>query len=307
MERMHPLGTHRARLALALACGLGLAGGFVLGALDTPTEWYYGMGAALVAIGTLQALRPGAGLPLPSWAGVRSSEGHVESAPEPTESPTHTDRHEFQSEYLPAGYLVGSGVFQCEACGHRITIAHADALPKCPRCDGLSFTRTSMFDTAARPKPLEPIGPPRCDTLLDAARESLESPGRYLMFREGETIRTVPIEASAMRIGRTMSADLRIEDPTVSTRHAMLLVEHDCVRVLDDRSLNGVFVNGERVVAQQLQDGDEIVIGRFPIRFVDVTQGSTSGPGSHRTRSESAASRGSATTRSSGTPEKTDR
>ena len=43
----------------------------------------------------------------------------------------------------------------------------------------------------------------------------------------------------------------------------MLLVEEDGVRVLDDRSLNGVFVNGERVLSQMLADGDEIVIGRY--------------------------------------------
>ena len=49
----------------------------------------------------------------------------------------------------------------------------------------------------------------------------------------------------------------------------MLLVEDDGVRVLDDRSLNGVFVNGERVVSQLLADGDEIVIGRYRLRFVD--------------------------------------
>jgi len=41
------------------------------------------------------------------------------------------------------------------------------------------------------------------------------------------------------------------------------------VRVLDDRSLNGVFVNGERVVSQLLHDGDEIVIGRYRLRFTD--------------------------------------
>jgi pSer/pThr/pTyr-binding forkhead associated (FHA) protein len=39
--------------------------------------------------------------------------------------------------------------------------------------------------------------------------------------------------------------------------------------VLDDRSLNGVFVNGERVVSQLLRDGDEIVIGRYRLRFAD--------------------------------------
>ena len=44
----------------------------------------------------------------------------------------------------------------------------------------------------------------------------------------------------------------------------------DGLRVLDDRSLNGVFVNGERVEWSTLADGDEIVIGRHRLHFVDV-------------------------------------
>jgi len=44
----------------------------------------------------------------------------------------------------------------------------------------------------------------------------------------------------------------------------------DGVRVLDDRSLNGVFVNGERIEWHPLRDGDELVVGRHRLSFVDV-------------------------------------
>jgi pSer/pThr/pTyr-binding forkhead associated (FHA) protein len=40
--------------------------------------------------------------------------------------------------------------------------------------------------------------------------------------------------------------------------------------VLDDRSLNGVFVNGERIEWHPLRDGDELVVGRHRLSFVDV-------------------------------------
>jgi pSer/pThr/pTyr-binding forkhead associated (FHA) protein len=43
------------------------------------------------------------------------------------------------------------------------------------------------------------------------------------------------------------------------------------VRVLDDRSLNGVFVNGERVEWRALRDGDEIVVGRYRLHFLVQT------------------------------------
>jgi pSer/pThr/pTyr-binding forkhead associated (FHA) protein len=62
---------------------------------------------------------------------------------------------------------------------------------------------------------------------------------------------------------------VRFDDPTVSRRHALIVRQADGVRVLDDRSLNGVFVNGERIVSRLLADGDEIVIGRYRLRFAD--------------------------------------
>jgi len=59
-------------------------------------------------------------------------------------------------------------------------------------------------------------------------------------------------------------------DPTVSRRHALIVRQPDGVRLLDDRSLNGVFVNGARVEGKALQDGDEIVVGRYRLMFVSV-------------------------------------
>ena len=63
---------------------------------------------------------------------------------------------------------------------------------------------------------------------------------------------------------------MRFDDPTVSRRHALIVRQADGVRVLDDRSLNGVFVNGERVEWRELHDGDEIVVGRHTLYFLDV-------------------------------------
>jgi pSer/pThr/pTyr-binding forkhead associated (FHA) protein len=42
------------------------------------------------------------------------------------------------------------------------------------------------------------------------------------------------------------------------------------VRLLDDRSLNGVFVNGTRVDGRTLNDGDEIVVGRYRLLFLSI-------------------------------------
>ena len=56
----------------------------------------------------------------------------------------------------------------------------------------------------------------------------------------------------------------------MSRRHALIVAQADGVRVLDDRSLNGVYVNGRRVEWTPLTDGDEIVVGRHTIHFMDT-------------------------------------
>ncbi|MBW3652740.1 MAG: FHA domain-containing protein [Actinobacteria bacterium] len=148
----------------------------------------------------------------------------------------------------------------------------ADVLPSCPGCDGASFTRASLFAATGRFKRTQPDPQSASDAdALDAAREAIDEPGRYLIFRDGGELRTVAMPGDSMRIGRSLSAHLRFEDPTVSRRHAVLVTESDGVRLLDDRSLNGVFVNGERIVSHILADGDEVVIGRYRLRFADVS------------------------------------
>src|SRR6202011_1233867 len=72
------------------------------------------------------------------------------------------------------------------------------------------------------------------------------------------------------RVGRSLAADVRFDDPTVSRRHALIVRQPDGVRLLDDRSLNGVFVNGSRGEGKALQDGDEIIVGRYRLIFVRV-------------------------------------
>jgi hypothetical protein len=121
-------------------------------------------------------------------------------------------------------------------------------------------------ETASRPESSE------YDALIESARAELAGPGwRYLIYHDSGTLQTMALGPGSMRIGRSLSADLRFEDPTVSRRHAVLVGEEDAVRVLDDRSLNGVFVNGRRISSHVLEDRDEILIGRYRLRFADLS------------------------------------
>jgi hypothetical protein len=101
------------------------------------------------------------------------------------------------------------------------------------------------------------------------ARAGLTEPGRYLAYEEGEHHNVVPVTREWTRVGRSLAADIRFDDATVSRRHALIVVQADGVRVLDDRSLNGVYVNGERVEWSPLADGDQISVGRHSLWFFD--------------------------------------
>jgi predicted RNA-binding Zn-ribbon protein involved in translation (DUF1610 family) len=166
-----------------------------------------------------------------------------------------------------SGTLAGAGCFRCDECGFAVALHERDQVPACPHCGGTEFKRSSIFGDLNVTQ--EPIGthdaePP---SWLAEAREALDRDGHYLAFDDG-SLRVVGLVEGWTRIGRSLSADVRFDDPTVSRRHAMLHREGDSVRILDDRSLNGVFVNGERVDMQALEDGDQVTIGRFDLYFV---------------------------------------
>jgi hypothetical protein len=169
-----------------------------------------------------------------------------------------------------SGTLVGTGTFRCVACDYVVSLAAADMLPPCPSCGGESFVRASLFTAAHVPAPALPEASADDELRLASARAELDAPGQYLVYRDGEDVVVHELTREWTRIGRSLAADVRFDDPTVSRRHALVVRQPDGVRVLDDRSLNGVFVNGERIEWHPLQDGDELVVGRHRLAFADV-------------------------------------
>jgi hypothetical protein len=102
------------------------------------------------------------------------------------------------------------------------------------------------------------------------AREGLTAAGKYLAFEDAGKQSVVAVSREWTRIGRSLAADVRFDDATVSRRHALIVHQADGTRVLDDRSLNGVYVNGRRVEWSPLKDGDQIVVGRHTLYFLDT-------------------------------------
>jgi len=73
------------------------------------------------------------------------------------------------------------------------------------------------------------------------------SSGRYLAVEDGAELVIIELGERPLRLGRSPTADVMLEHLSVSRRHAVVATRCDVVVVLDDRSLNGVLVNGERV------------------------------------------------------------
>jgi pSer/pThr/pTyr-binding forkhead associated (FHA) protein len=105
---------------------------------------------------------------------------------------------------------------------------------------------------------------------VEDARAGLGKPGKYLAYEESGRHVVVAISREWTRIGRSLAADVRFDDATVSRRHALVVNQTDGVRVLDDRSLNGIYVNGRRVEWSPLVDGDDITVGRHTLFFLDT-------------------------------------
>jgi pSer/pThr/pTyr-binding forkhead associated (FHA) protein len=176
-------------------------------------------------------------------------------------------------ESLSTGTLAGTGSFRCEECGYVVTLAAADSLPDCPGCGGSRFARASLFSaTRFQRRPGDEPTPDERRELLARARGMISEPGEYLAWVEAGGVRVASLEREWTRVGRSLAADVRFDDPTVSRRHALIVRQADGVRVLDDRSLNGVFVNGERVEWRVLSDGDEIVVGRYRLHFLESVE-----------------------------------
>lgn len=104
---------------------------------------------------------------------------------------------------------------------------------------------------------------------IDEARLALTSPGRFLAYEESGRRMVVPLRQGWTRIGRSLSAELRFDDSTVSRRHAVV-ANDGSVRILDDRSLNGIRVNGRLVEVSALRDGDVVAIGRHLLWYLDT-------------------------------------
>jgi hypothetical protein len=94
--------------------------------------------------------------------------------------------------------------------------------------------------------------------------------GAALVIRAGggRVGESFPLTSDRMTIGRRPDCDIFLDDVTVSRDHALLVRRGDEIHIDDLGSLNGTYVNRQRIESHRLADGDELQIGKFKLTFL---------------------------------------
>jgi pSer/pThr/pTyr-binding forkhead associated (FHA) protein len=145
----------------------------------------------------------------------------------------------------------------CSRCGH----PNKDDAKFCAQCGAplqgeptLSLTPVEAEDDASEEFPFP--------------HDELQPGQALLLVKRGPNAgSTFLLEDERTTTGRRPDSDVFLDDVTVSRNHARIERRGDSFFVQDDGSLNGTYVNGERVEETKLASGDEIQIGMFKLVF----------------------------------------
>ncbi len=158
-----------------------------------------------------------------------------------------------------------TGVF-CNQCGHQnptgsnfcsscgAVLAHAG--------DDESTSTTITF------LPIESAGDVAEEEISVTIDEVPEGFGVLVVKRGPNAGSRFVLEHERTEAGRHPESDIFLDDITVSRRHAEFLREANGYLVRDVGSLNGTYVNRERIDEGTLRNGDEVQIGKFRLVFL---------------------------------------
>lgn len=88
----------------------------------------------------------------------------------------------------------------------------------------------------------------------------------------GKEERTYNLDRPRMVVGREPQCEIAIDNLGISRQHCALMNKGDAFVVQDLGSANGTFVNGKKVVEHYLNDGDEIFLGKYVLKFKNEGQ-----------------------------------
>lgn len=152
----------------------------------------------------------------------------------------------------------------CNQCGHR----NPDGARFCSSC-GAALEASGGEETTITFLPPE-AGDEEELTVGTAERAD----GVSLVVKRGPNAGArFALDKAVTRAGRHPESDIFLDDVTVSRRHAEFVRQGSGFVVRDVGSLNGTYLNRERIEEQVLNHGDEVQIGKFKLVFLAGSEG----------------------------------
>jgi hypothetical protein len=150
-------------------------------------------------------------------------------------------------------------VAYCPECGHH----NRESARFCGRCGASLLEPDGGEVTQAFAAFTEEEG--------DAGTGDEAPEGAMLVIRigGGRAGEQFALTADRMAIGRAENAHIFLDDITVSREHAVLDRRDDGLHLSDSGSLNGTYVNRERIESVRLSDGDEVQIGKYRLTYIE--------------------------------------
>jgi len=150
----------------------------------------------------------------------------------------------------------------CPSCGHR----NAVGANFCSSCGARLLDERVDPTGAFEPVEAEP------DDEFEVDRAVFTADLGLLVVKRGPKAGSrYALDADLVTAGRHPESDIFLDDVTVSRRHAELIHDEGSYRVRDVGSLNGTYLNRERIDDAPLSDGDELQIGKFKLVFFHGT------------------------------------
>lgn len=157
---------------------------------------------------------------------------------------------------------------RCSNCGH-INPSDANFCSSCgrPVNSDDTGTLTSVESTTSE----------STDEFVDHAIAIAPADQVVLVVRGGPSSGTYfVLEKELTKVGRHPDSDIFLDDITVSRRHAEFTISKNEYFVVDAGSLNGTYVNKQRIEQAKLATGDEVQIGKYKLIFVGPSRESGS-------------------------------
>ncbi len=156
----------------------------------------------------------------------------------------------------------------CNQCGHR----NPPDAAFCSSCGGVLDRLSDHTISLAKIDPLLEATGPEDDVVVNLAE--LPTASASLVVRNGpQAGAALSLEADITRLGRATDGDVSLDDITVSRRHAEVVRSGSSYLVRDSGSLNGTYVNNQRIDEAPLVQGDELQIGKFRLVFFQQGNG----------------------------------